>query len=144
METMRNNQGFTVVEIVIVMGILFLLAGLGLFLSMDFYRGYSFNYEQGLVVSVLQKARSRSMSNIGEVKHGACFDNVRQKYVLFNDTNTCATSPETVDPSSAIVPNNFSIVFDQLDGAATPTTLVLSGQGKTATISINSLGAVLY
>ena len=70
----KNYSGFTLIEMLVSMGIIILIAGFGLFLSMDFYRGYLFHYEKDLVISILQKARSQSLANIDEKPHGVYID----------------------------------------------------------------------
>ena len=140
-----QNRGFTLLEILIGLSILIFLIGLGLFLSMDFFRTYAFNYERNLVMSILQRARSRAMANIDQVSHGACYDPIRKAYVLFNDSSSCFTSAEIFSISKGITNSGFSgVVFNQLDGKTVSSSITLTDQGQTSTITINNEGAVLY
>lgn len=143
-----SKKGFTLIEVVIGMAIIAFLAGLGLFLSMDFYRGYSFNYERSLIVASLQKARSRAMANINQTPHGVYFDNDTHHYVIFQGTDyehRDTTKDESFSASRTIVPSGLQeVVFEQLSGNAASTTLSLSGEGKTAPISINGEGAIIW
>ena len=145
-----SKKGFTLIEVVIGMAIIAFLAGLGLFLSMDFYRGYSFNYEKNLIVASLQKARSRAMANINQTSHGFCKQG--DEYIVFegNDCSDLArdTSKDEIFQASKVINlTNLSskgIVFEQLSGNAASTTLSLTGEGKTANISINEEGAIIW
>src|SRR3989344_6188897 len=68
---LHQNNGFTLIEIIISMAILATIAGLGLFMSFDFYKSYAFRGEKNTLVSVLQKARDQSLHNINQTRHGA-------------------------------------------------------------------------
>jgi len=136
-----KGAGFTLVEVVVVIGILAILAGLGLVLSMDFYRVYTFNYEQDLVVSILQKARSQAMANINQTSHGVCV--IGSNYIL-SEGASCASG--TTFPKSGAITVTWPtpIIFSQLAGScsACPLTVTLTGLGKTANISINNEGQI--
>lgn len=148
----QKNEGFTLVEIIVSIAILIMMAGLGLIIGMDFYRGYSSNYEENLVVGVLQRARSEAMANVDQVKHGACYYNSR--YVLFDDTTSCSggalpASTITFDKgNSASISWPTPVVFNQLDGscsACSPiplTVTVGSPGGANVIIKINSEGRI--
>ncbi|MEK7195319.1 MAG: hypothetical protein AAB655_01345, partial [Patescibacteria group bacterium] len=69
------------IEILVVMAIVTVLAGLGLWIGMDSFRGYSYRSERNRFISSLQKARLESMTNINESKHGVRVES--DKYVIF-------------------------------------------------------------
>ena len=55
----RNSRaGFTFIEILMVMALLAILGGLGLFMSMESMRGGTFRDNRNIIVSSLQRARS--------------------------------------------------------------------------------------
>lgn len=141
-----NNHGFTLVEIIIVLGILFLMAGFGLFMSMDFYRSYAFRYEENLAVSLLQKARSRAMANVNQTAHGVHFG--VSDYTLFEGStyDAGASTNQNIPINSGIATSGLvNVVFNQLKGDSTTTgDIIISGQSQTASISINTEGAILY
>jgi len=60
----RSGAGFSLIETLVVVGLFGMLIALGLLLSMDAWRGTSFQSEQDIVISLLYKARSRAISNI--------------------------------------------------------------------------------
>jgi prepilin-type N-terminal cleavage/methylation domain-containing protein len=138
----NSQSGFTLIEVIVSIGILALLAGLGLFLSMDFYRSYAFNYEQNLVVGLVQKARSQAMANIDQDKHCAWIQG--SNYILAKGS-ACTTGDAFPKGGSMTVDflPNIPVVFNQLDGSVTtPVNIRITGQGKTANITINNEGQI--
>jgi len=131
-----------------VMGIASVLGGMALFLSMDFSRGYSFNYEENLLVGALQRARSQAMANVSQAKHGVCV--IGTNYVI-SEGDTC-TSGDTfpMAPSMTVAWSggaSAAAIFNQVDGTCVtcspgPLKITLAGQGKTASISINAEGQI--
>src|SRR5439155_93802 len=79
----NSENGFTLIEIMIAVGILAIIATLGLFVSFDFYKGYAFRSEKSIVVSTLQKARDESLSNINQTRHGVHFGASPLQYIIF-------------------------------------------------------------
>ena len=153
--SMKQN-GFTLVEILIVIAIVTIILGLSLFLSMDFYKSYSFHSEKNVIVSILQKARSESMNNINQTPHGVYFDNTSGlKYILFEGSSydSASTSNIEIDSSFGISLDSptlpFSIVFDQLSGDCSSCGSsgidIVSSQGSSAfDININSEGRITW
>ena len=153
-KTIKYDQlGFTVVEILVALGILLLIMSLGIFLSMDFYRSYAFRSEQKILVSVLHKARTRALSNINEYEHGVRI--ATSSYTIFQGPRPSpgpghltfgtrvGSLDETIPASPVIARSGLSeIVFEQLTGDSVTGNIVLSGQGRTASISINNEGGI--
>lgn len=140
-----TQGGFTLIEILIAMAIFLLLVGLGLFMSMDAYRGYSFRSERDVVVSLLQKARSRSMANIHQSAWGVC--TINSTYIVFRGTACvagAATNETLPVSSSATVAGLLSpgVVFSQLGGTTTATTVTVTEGTRVSTISINHEGTI--
>lgn len=86
------QRGFSLIEVVLVIALVSLCAGYGMFFSMDSYRSHSFYTDRDALVSLLQHARAESMSNIcggtgctGGLQHGAVVESDR--YVLFEGAN---------------------------------------------------------
>ena len=142
-----SRPGFTLTEVLVVLGIFSLVAGLGLFMSMDAYRGYIHREERATIVGILQKARSRSMSNIHQTSWGVCF--IAPNYVIFRGS-VCAqniSTNEIIPASPSTVTAGLSapgIVFSQIAGTTSPTSILVSQNGGTTTIDINEEGAVHY
>jgi len=143
----KNGAGFTLTEILVVMGLLAIFASFSMFISMDFYRSFSFRAEKNIAVSVLMKARSKALANVGEKTHGVHFES--NKYVLFQGTpydpgdsnNEDIFINPTVSTSGLI-----EVTFDQLTGRTTltppATTLTIISGVKSVVITINEEGRI--
>ncbi|HEY4496619.1 MAG TPA: hypothetical protein VI432_00510, partial [Candidatus Paceibacterota bacterium] len=116
-------SGFSLLEIVMVIGLMAILGGLGLFIAIDQYRSYALNAERATVVSLLQRARSQALNNLGESRHGIFIDNLN--YTLF-EGGSYATRVQGYDE---IIPKSPSvttggiqeITFMQLNGDSSQT-----------------------
>lgn len=169
---LNSQPGFSLMEIVVVMGMLAMIAAMTAVVNIDTYRGYLFRSERNLTVTVLYKARSQSVSNLcmgifctdGRA-HGVHFkldaDNNLLGYVIFQ----CPAGPTpciyisrdaydiAVDESVQTSGNvQFSgpeeIIFGQLSGQAVSNPaetwgITLSNAtGHYGAISVNSEGQV--
>jgi|SRR3989344_3122022 len=152
-----KRAGFTLIEILVSIAILAVIASLGLFISMDFFRSYSFRSEESVIVSVLQKARSESMNNIDQSRHGVHF--ITGHYVIFECPSICTIYPGS--NSSDLIINTsygstisppalpFDVIFEQLTGncvtlncSSAPLTITATDNGKTQDIVVNSEGRI--
>ena len=154
----RNAAGFSLLEILMVIGLLAVVGVLGLFMSMDSFRGYAFRNERDTIISVLQKARSQAVSNVclqGTVPactdgqpHGVHF--LAGQYIIFqgnvyvsgNSLNQVIVSN---NPNAAVA-GMTDVVFSQLSGEAAPAgnITVSDSFGHTSVISINSAGQITW
>lgn len=134
------------IEILVVVGIFILLAGLGLFATLDSYRGYSFRSERDIVVNLLEKARNQSMSNVDQSPHGFCVEG--SNYVVFEGSDcTTGTKKETTPTGSGVTLTPAlpaaGVSFTQLSGDSSWVgSLTLSQNSKSAVISVNSEGMI--
>lgn len=143
----HSKKGFTLTEILIVIGLVGIFAAFGMFVSMDFYRSFSFRAEQSIAVSILMKARSRALANVEESTHGVHFET--DKYVLFQGTPYVAGHPNNEDINIAPTVSTSGlteVTFDQLTGKATLTPggaiLTITSGAKSAVITINDEGRI--
>jgi hypothetical protein len=129
-------------EVLIVIGLLTIVFSLGLFLSMDAYRGYSARSERDTVVGLLERARSRAMSNIDGKPWGVCA--IGPNYVLFPGTSCVAGGSSESLPMNAGTTVAFSapIVFSQLAATTTGGTVTITQNGRTDTVTINYEGRI--
>src|SRR3989344_5249325 len=81
----KLKGGFTLVEVIVVIAIVGLIFGLGLFMSFDVYRGFSHRSERDVIVSLLERARSHAMANVGQSAWGFCED-AGNNYIIFHGT----------------------------------------------------------
>ncbi len=153
----QNNKGFTLIELIVTIAILTIIISLGLFLSFDFYKNYSFRSEKNVIVSVLEKARDQSISNIDQLPHGVHFQSNPTQYIIFegssydsnNNNNIAINSSWGISITSPSTP--FDIIFDQLSGclsdglndcAAATKTITIKDQQKSYNITVNSQGQI--
>jgi prepilin-type N-terminal cleavage/methylation domain-containing protein len=141
---MKDNIGFTLIEIIVVIGILGILSSLGYLVTMDFYKSYAFNAERDTIVAILQKTRSQSLANINESSHGVHFGS--GQYVIFQGLayNSGDAFNQAILSSFAITHSGLTdVVFTQLSGDASPSgSLILSDGKRSAAIFINSEGQI--
>ncbi len=138
-------RGITLIEILIAMAIVVGLIGLGLFISIDFYKSYNFNSERDIIVNILQKARSQSLSNINESKHGVYFKT--DEYVIFQGETYSSRNPaydENIKTDPAIGRSGLQeIVFEQLTGQnSTSGNILISDGVRSSQISIQNEGRI--
>jgi prepilin-type N-terminal cleavage/methylation domain-containing protein len=154
------QKGFTLVEIIISIAILAVIASLGLFISMDFFKSYSFRSEQSVIVTLLQNTRSQSLNNIDQVRHGVHFQGSPLRYTIFEcpvGTPQCSSyvagssdlttnSSYNITMTSPALP--FDIIFDQLNGdcvsCASPVNIQISDGVKNYIITINNEGQISW
>jgi len=139
------NRGFTVLEIMVAVGLITIIGSLALFVSMDFYRSYNLDTEVETFITLISRARGRAVNNIDAMSHGVYID--EENVTLFRGNNY-QTRDEELDEifkrSQAFeVEGLEEIVFDQLTGETTASgTVTIQGQGRSTTISINNEGRI--
>jgi prepilin-type N-terminal cleavage/methylation domain-containing protein len=151
-----SNFGFTLIEIIVTLGIIALIASIGMVLSFDFYRTYAFNSETDIVVSILQKARNQALSNIdlsssgSPAPHGVKFLSEPERYVIFQG-DSYVIREESLDEEIKASPTIFhdedvsddEVVFEQLSANADDLSFIIKGTGaQEKTIIINSEGQI--
>jgi prepilin-type N-terminal cleavage/methylation domain-containing protein len=139
------RQGFSILELVVVIGILTILLGLGTLYSSDFYQRTIIESEKDQIVSLLWRARSRALNNVNQTDHGLLLGS--STYVVFQGTSSAARNTaldENFPVSSGInLSGASSVVFRSPDAlpAATGTISVSNGI-KTYSITINGEGGI--
>ncbi len=123
-----TDRGFTLIEILVVMGMLAIVGGFGLIVSMDSFRNYSFKDERDVIVSALQKARSQSINNMCFGSN--CSDGKPHGVKILPGQYVIFQGPDYIDRDSAVdtviksvyaptVVTGFSeVVFSPLSGNA--------------------------
>ncbi len=145
---MSDQNGFSLIELMVVIAIFAILATFALFFSLDFFHTYATNSEEVTLVSSLSKARSQSLANVNRLPHGVHI--TPGGYTIFEGAifSSGQGSNQFISNNSAVKPTGTTdVVFGQLTGvpACTPTcTINLSGPGSPKTVTINSEGAILW
>ncbi len=148
-------KGFTLIEMLIVIGLLTAVGSLSLFIDLNSYRGDAFRAEKNTIVTLLEKARADALNNINQDPHGLALFPVDHPhaYVLFSGTSYAASDPatrEVFNASYAITLASTSpseIVFAQLSGNTAydgVITLRDSVRSMESTITINREGMVSW
>ena len=141
----KTSNGFTILEILIVIGLVGFAAALGLVISLDSYRAYNFQSEKSLILGILQKARSQSLNNINQTSHGVYLQT--SKYILFEGLDYLHrnTSQDLVFPGNAslTISGSNEAVFSPLAATATVASMILNdGANSPAIIDINYEGSI--
>lgn len=148
-------QGFTLMEVVIVMALFSLLLSLGLILSLDVYRGTTFRSTRSVLVSSLTTARGRAMNNVLASPHGVCYS--APDFILFRGPLYSPSAVLDRIPGNPVVrissPSDFftcgigtGVIFAQLDGTTTQTaTLTITEDGRPSSqVSVTSEGTIIW
>lgn len=144
---MKNDfwlNGFSLIEVLVSLGVFCMLLGLGFLFGIDFYKSYVFNSEKQALVSLLFEARSKSMSNINQAPFGLRLEN--GKFVVFegssyvensNKNFVYQTYPEIVSTG------DNEIIFEQLSGrVAEAKSFTLFDRKRSVNISVNKEGVI--
>jgi prepilin-type N-terminal cleavage/methylation domain-containing protein len=152
----KNSNGFTLLEVLVVISILILLLSLGLFASFDAYRSSLRRSEREVLVSALQKARSQAINNICFngicTPHGVCYDQSNHAYIIFPapysagaPTNESIVGNPSVTVSSTpsfLCGSGSGIVFSQLSGTTSSYTISVTQSSSTNIVTTNAEGLI--
>jgi len=165
-QTISKDKGFTLIEMMLVVALITILGGLGLYFGLDSLRGYSFRSDRDVLASVLQHARAEAVSNV--CRGGGCQDgkphgvaikpsDYPDSYVIFQGSSYDSRTAEDKNYDAIFdapratkhggsVNEIEEIVFDRLSGNVnTPGEMTLiDATGRTSVISINSEGQILW
>ena len=142
--------GFTLIEILVIVGLFGLLAAMGAFIGFDSIGRSSVHSERDLVVLMLTGARTRALANVNQVAHGVHI--TADKIIIFEGLSYSGTTEPATDRNDAIdmTPEPATIVFKQLSAEATdgnnicnPLCTITFKQGpQVDTIEINGQGRI--
>lgn len=142
----RISQGFTLIELMVVMGIFALMIG---FASINLIRPQTqayFDTSITTLVADLKEQQMRAMTGDGATIYGVRFNS--NNYILFTGSSYPLTDNFTINLNSnlQISPNPTTIVFAQRSGetgtATTTLTVTNSASGEHKDIIINNLGGI--
>jgi prepilin-type N-terminal cleavage/methylation domain-containing protein len=117
----RLTSGFTLIEILVVVGVLVLIFAIGVFIDSSNLGRETLAREQETLITILHRARSRAMNNIYATSHGIHIG--ADEYVLFRGASfdPAAATNENIERNGKININTAGIdanevVFQQLSG----------------------------
>lgn len=143
------------IEVLVVLGMFAIMAGFGLYVNMETYRGSSFHSDRDLLVSLLQHARAQAIankcggsncSNNGKA-HGVAV--VGGNYIIYQGPNygsrdTAEDAVFSANPS-LIRTGATDITFSQLTATTSvDKTITLAGGGKTSNITVSTEGQITW
>lgn len=156
---LKDNSGFTIIEIIVVLALITLVGGIGLYFGFDSLRSFSFHSDRDNLISVLQHARSLAISNIckgADCEEGKPYgvsikpEEYSSSYVIFQG-ESYEERDEEYDiaiemKSSTKYEGDSEITFEQLSGdtSGTKEITVIDERGNTSLISINKEGQIKW
>lgn len=143
-KTLTRNAGTTILEAAIVIGIVSALAGITLALGINTWQRALLRRETDIIVSLLYKARSQALSNIGASDHGIYIDETKRQYILFEgESLPTATSKIAFGAGKGLTfTGDTEIVFRARTGTSKNATLTINGRGGSNTITVNTEGGI--
>lgn len=159
----RTNAGITLIEIIIVIGLITIMSGFAVLVGQESYRGYTFRSTRDLLVSTLLRARAQSINNV--CLGSLCTDGKPHGVRILTDASGHMTTlvifqggtyaaTDTLNSSIAIGSNISGAIFlnglqeisfEQLSGNANATgTITLSDTAQSSTITIGSEGQIFW
>lgn len=147
------GNGFTLIEVLLVMGMFVIISSFGLLVSMESYRGATYHSDRDLLLALLQRARAQAINNLcygsdceDGKPHGVHIQ--PDKYILFqgavydagDEMNSSFETDVNVTHSF-----NGDFIFTQLSATTSgPITITLSGESKTSEITVSPLGQISW
>lgn len=137
--------GFTILEILIVLGIVSILISLSASPGLDFYRSQQIESKSREIVQNLRRSQMKAMSSESDSSFGIYF--TTNSYTLFKGDNYALRQSgfdEVFEIPSIITLSGLSeIVFSKLEGEPNVTgDIILTSNSQTRTININELGRI--
>ncbi len=150
---MAHTRGFTLLEVLIVVAILGILSAAGVGYFRNVVQQVSSESITKILISDLRTAQAKAAAGEASRKWGIhAVNGATQYYQLFSTpsnyadaqtsieaTTTFATGFLFTDPAAGMMKD---IIFGGIGGTTTPTTLAITNEGKTTTITITSLGTI--
>lgn len=139
-------SGFTLIEVIVAVATLAGLFVLALPVAIDFYQNQLLASERDNLVGILRRARTLALVNKGGSAHGVFIG--PDENIIFEGASYAARNAaedETFSRSNAVtITGPSELVFAALSGDSSSSTLTLKVEQRTATISINSEGSILW
>lgn len=150
--THHTKRGFTLIEIMVVIGLLAVFATMGLAFSFDSYRGYLFRSEYTTTVNLLAKARNQAINNFSQSNHTVAI--LSGEYRIYatdsydeDDENTYRSFPRN---NALTFSGPEEVTFEQLSGnvascdSLDPCTITFGYGLRTKSITINDVGGITW
>lgn len=138
----RRAAGFTLIEVLVTLGIFIFIISFALGVGLDTFARTSINDERDTAIYLLSKVRARSLNNINEAAHGFRIDG--DDFVIFEVGGAEEAVPYN-DNFTISGDNDSEVVFAQLTGGTGETeTFTITGTGGSKTVTVNQEGAIVW
>jgi prepilin-type N-terminal cleavage/methylation domain-containing protein len=127
-----NIRGFTLIEVVIVVGLIAAIAGFSVPMSVDFYNTQITKSTSDEIFSALKKAQAYATFRRGDSQYGVAFDSDDDLYVVFKDSY--GGSPTSFDEGYDL--NGVAVTFDPIISPADEITFTKGTGMPNATTSL--------
>ncbi len=150
-------RGFSLLEILVVIGLLVVIGGFGIIVSMDGLGASYYTNDKDSIISALHKARSRAVSNMcfggctDGSAHGIHFDHVNKTFTVFQgevyQAAHALNEVSDLNPSS-VTAGVTDVVFEKLSGSASTSpgsfVTITDTTGRTSQIDFNVDGRISW
>lgn len=136
-------KGFSLTELLLVIGLLLFLFSFAVPVGMNFYRNRTSQELSIKILSNLRQAQNQAFYQKGDSAYGVKFRS--DSYILFKGTDYTegVSFNQVFDlPDNAEVTGIDEIVFSKMDGVSSSETLEVKRFGKTNEIIINEEGKI--
>ncbi len=156
----RLQRGFTLVELLVVIGIVAVVSGFALIMGLDSYRSSSFHGNRDVLVAALMHARAQAINNICIGGASICHDGkphgvaIRpaehpDKYVLFQGVSYTARDAGVDEVLNANIHYSYTgateVVFTQFSATtSTAVTITISDSMRSSAITIGTEGQITW
>ena len=153
-QTKKLNLGFTLIEILVVLGIITIVGSMSMIMGVDDYRRQLFRSDRDVLITALQHARSQAVSSIclgtgctGGKPHGVYIG--PDSYVMFQGTSYATRDMDVdivIDADGSTLQGGISeVVFEQLSGDALLNgDIMLTNGERTSVITVGSEGQIIW
>ena len=149
MDQFRRQEGFTLIEMILVVAIIALLAGFGVPIYYSFLAKNDLEVAAGTTTQLLRRAQLNSQAMVGDSSWGVKVQN--SGATLFKGTSYSAVRDTSGDEvfsfaNNLIVSDLTEILFTKFTGVVSTvgTTTLTLPSGELKNITINSQGVVNY
>jgi prepilin-type N-terminal cleavage/methylation domain-containing protein len=133
-------EGFTLIEVLVVIAVIVIIFSFGALIDLSAINRENLLSSQETLVSLLQKARSRAMNNIGTPPH--TLEISADKFLLDDDEEIKRNEAITITEDGD---STFEVEFDQLSGNSEDLEILLTDSaGNTKSVSIKKNGLIVW
>lgn len=145
-QSKKNGAGFTFLELLISISIIFLLATIAMPVYQTMRENVILNNETEQIVKDLRLVQNLAIVSQDNTKHGIHFINGTRSYILFGgdgwETKTYTKDRER-SLGIEITPSvNSDQIFTRLTGTTTAQTIAIELSGKTKNITVTANGGI--